>query len=106
MPASPAILLRFGRLGRTNAGYQHSGLAVPIVIIIDWDLHADELLDVPEVLTLRGIAEGNSNSALACSRGPADTVHVALRLVRQIVVEDVRNIVNIDAPGGEVGGNQ
>ena len=37
---------------------------------------------------------------------PADAVHVALRSRRHVVVDDVGERVHVEAPGGDVGGDQ
>jgi len=40
------------------------------------------------------------------ARGATDAVHVALRDVRQVVVDDVRDVRHVDAARGDVGGDQ
>ena len=39
-------------------------------------------------------------------RGAADAVHVVLRHVRQLVVDDVRQLLDVEAARGDVGGDQ
>lgn len=45
-------------------------------------------------------------AAGACSAGTADAVHVVFAVVRQIVVEDVRDGGNVQTARGDVGGDQ
>ena len=54
----------------------------------------------------RRIAERDRDAAGAGARGAADAVHVALGLVRQVEVDHVRDAVDVDAAGGDVGGHQ
>src|ERR1051325_7778110 len=49
----------------------------------------DQLLDVAQISPLLVIAEGDRGAVRAGTRGAADPVHVALRNVRQIVVDHV-----------------
>ena len=66
-------------------------------------LHARELFDVREEGTLIGCAKGNRDACRARATGAADAVHVRLRDVRQIEVDDVREPVDVDAACGDVG---
>ena len=54
----------------------------------------------------RGIAERYGDTARTGTRGPADAVHVVLRLRRQIEVDDVRDAGHVDASRGDVGRDQ
>ncbi len=47
-------------------------------------------------------AKRNRLTALAGARGAADAVHICLRHMRQFEVHDVRNVVYVDAAGGDV----
>ena len=47
MPAPTAVLLGLGCLRRLYPWDEDGFFAVPIVIIVNWDAHADQLLDVP-----------------------------------------------------------
>ena len=73
----------------SSSGLGHCRLVVVVVVQVLWNWHADELLDIPEVVNLGRVAEGDGDSALTSSRSSADTVNVALRLIWQVVVEDV-----------------
>ena len=52
------------------------------------------------------IAERDRDAVGAGARGAADAVDVALRNVRQVVVDDMGDAVDVDAAGGDVGGDQ
>jgi hypothetical protein len=64
-----------------------------------------QFLDVLEISTLARIAERQRRSAGAGPRRAADAMHVALRLVRQFVIDDMRNSRHIDASCGDIGGD-
>ena len=70
------------------------------------DVFADELLDVLEVVHLVGAAEADSLALLAGPAGAADAVDVGFGLVGQIKVHHQGQLVDVDAPGGDVGGHQ
>src|SRR5579871_4828537 len=72
----------------------------------DRDALADQLLDVAQVLPLLAAAERERDPGGAGARGAADPVHVALRLVRQRVVDDMGDAGDVDAAGGDVGRDQ
>ena len=52
------------------------------------------------------VAERDRDAVGAGARGAADAVHVALRDVRQVEVDDVADAVDVDAAGGDVGRDQ
>src|SRR5262249_15231288 len=68
--------------------------------------HSDQLLDVAQVGALLGIAERDRDAVGAGAGGAADAVHVALGNVRQVVVDDVADAVDVDAARGDVGRHQ
>src|SRR5262245_10448495 len=72
--------------------------------------HRDPLigqpLDALELPALARIAERDGDARGAGARGAADAVDVALGVGGQLVVDDVGHALNVDAAGGEVGGDQ
>ena len=65
-----------------------------------------QFLDVLEISTLARITERQRRSAGAGPLRAADAMHVALRLIRQLVVDDVRDPLNVDASRGDIGGDE
>src|SRR5450631_787570 len=67
-------------------------------------------LDQPfDIAQERVLVDAYQRNRLACSAGApgsADAMHVVLRNVRQIVVHDVRQLIDVDAARGDVGGDQ
>src|ERR1044072_1002922 len=55
----------------------------------DRKLDLDQLLDVAQERHLLVVAERDGDAVRAGARGAANAVHVALRNVRQVVVDDV-----------------
>lgn len=66
----------------------------------------DQLLNAVEVSLLIPVTECNSDAFCPGTRGATDAVNVALWLVRNVVVDDVADVVNINAARCNVGGNQ
>src|SRR6188508_2584356 len=65
--------------------------------------NANQLLDVAQKRALLVIAERDRNAVSAGARGAADPVDVALRNVRQVVVDDVADTFDVDPARGDVG---
>ena len=67
---------------------------------------AGQALDVAQEVALLRVAErdGDAGGAGACRA--ADAVDIALRHVRQLELHDVRDLVDVDAARGDVGGDQ
>ena len=63
-------------------------------------------LDGFELLALVRSAERNSDAICARTRRTANPMNVAFRLVREFVVEDVRDARDVDAARGDIGGDQ
>src|SRR3546814_18443641 len=70
--------------------------------------HRDRLLgeplDVPQVAALAAVAERDRHPAGAGTRGAADAVPVALRLLRQLAVDAMVDAGPVAAPPGGAGG--
>ncbi|PKL09189.1 MAG: hypothetical protein CVV51_05110 [Spirochaetae bacterium HGW-Spirochaetae-7] len=67
---------------------------------------AEQVLDLLEEALLLGVAESYREARGAGSRCAPDAVDVGLRFGRQVEIEHVRNVVNVDAPCREVGGDE
>jgi hypothetical protein len=52
------------------------------------------------------VAKADRYSSLAGPAGATDAVDVGFRLVRQFIVDHVGDLIDVDAAGGDVGGNQ
>ena len=55
----------------------------------------DELFDVDEIAHLIGGDQGNGGAMLAGAPGAANAVDIVFRRMRQLVVDDMRQIVDI-----------
>ncbi len=67
---------------------------------------AGDLFDVLQQLQVFGGDQGKRSAFAAGATGAADTVHVVVRLPRQIEIEDVADVGNIEAASGNVAGRQ
>ena len=66
----------------------------------------DKALNAHQVPRFGGFTEGKGLPCPSSSGGTANSVDVGFGLVGQIVVEDVRDTVHIDATAGDVGGHK
>ena len=76
------------------------------MITDDRDMLANQLLDAVEEALFLPVAERNGDAFGSGSSGAANAVDVALRLVGNVVVDDVADVIDIDATGSNVGGDQ
>ena len=76
------------------------------MVVDDFELGADQLLDIAQVFTFGVVTERNRNATLACSSGPSNSVDVALWDIGQVVVENMGDVIDIDSSGCDIGGNQ
>lgn len=65
-----------------------------------------DALDVSQISGLIGVTKRDRNPCPAGSRGAPNAVHIALRFIGQIEVEDVRDVVDVEPSGGNVCGYQ
>jgi hypothetical protein len=65
-----------------------------------------QLLDRGKIGALRGIAQRDRHARSAGARRPSDAMHVDLRLVRNIEIDDMGDAVDVDAARGDVGRDQ
>ena len=76
------------------------------MVLHQGDLFTDEFLNVLEQGLLPEIAEGDGLAPPARPAGSADAVDVGLGHLGQVVVEYVGQLLDIQSPGGDVGGHQ
>ena len=68
---------------------------------------ADQPFDVAQIRHLLGARDQRDRDALgAGARGAADAVDIGLGHVRQVEIDDMADAVDVDAAGGDVGGDQ
>ena len=72
----------------------------------DGNRQSCQTLDCLEVCPLARIAERHGRSAGASSRRTADAVYIALRLVGQLVIDDMRNPRPVDTPRSDISGDE
>src|SRR5215469_4740113 len=70
------------------------------------DRHADQPLDVAKIGPLLIVTEGDRYTLRASAGGATDAVDITFGDVRQIVVDDVANAVDVDTAGSNVSRNQ
>src|SRR5690606_19639454 len=70
------------------------------------DLHPDGFFDVAQIRGFFCFAKGDGGAVASGASGAADAVDVAFGLVRQIEVEDVGYVVDVDAARGDIGGDK
>ena len=70
------------------------------------DRPGKELGDLAPLRPVLWRKQAQGLSVGARTRGPADAMDVILRHHRQVIIDDVRDMGNIDAARGDVGGHQ
>ncbi len=70
------------------------------------NLEACELFDLLQEVAFFDIAERNRLARLASARGAANAVHVRLGLHGKVVVDDMRDVIDIEAARGNIGRDQ
>ena len=71
---------------------------------LDFSLH--HTLDELQLAELTGSDKGHSHTGIARTTGTTDAVHVAFRVLRNIKVDNVGNIIHIDAAGSHVSSDE
>ena len=74
--------------------------------LLDLDGLLGEPLDVVEQAALAGLGQGDGHALAPGAADAADAVHVALRRGRHVEVDDVGQLVDVEAAGGDVGGDE
>lgn len=89
------------------------GLSDPILLLmheIGIGLHSatltDKLFDLAYILFFIVRDKGHRDAGFRGPSGPADAVNIIFRECRGIVIDNMRNAVNVDAAGREVGGHK
>ena len=96
--AARAFLARLGsagRAGRPPCAAAHLG-----------DLRAGQLLDIVDRLGVGAGHQGDRDAGLAGAAGAADAVDIIVRMPGHVVVEDVADALDVEAAGGDVGGDE
>src|SRR5438874_2377711 len=71
-----------------------------------WQGLANQPLDVAEVCDFVRVDERDCNAISAGARGATDPVNIGLGDIGQVEIHHVTDAVDVDAAGGDVGGNQ
>ena len=107
--AGAVARLAFGRMrtGRSGRGRGLAWFALPVGALVGRrQRHANQPLDVTQIGAFLVIAERDREALGAGARGAADAVDVAFRHIGQVVIDDMRDAVDIDAARGDIGGDQ
>lgn len=79
---------------------------VEVVVAVDGHFFFDDFFDVLEVVSLVARTEGDGLSGLSGAGGSADAVDVAFGLIGQVEVDHMRDALDVDAAGGDIGRDQ
>ena len=72
----------------------------------NWDLLLDQALDVSNVSALLGGCHSDGVAGFASSTGSTDPVDIVLGIVGQVIVNDERDLLDVDSTGSDVSRNQ
>ena len=76
------------------------------MLAIDFDAHADRLFDLLEIFVFVCRAKRDTLTAGACSCRPSDAVHISVGFERDIKVDNMADLIDVDPPGGDIGGDE
>ena len=94
-------VLRGGRRCSLRVLVRREGVAADLL-----DAPAGEPQDARVVLALGGGAEGHGRAAQPGAARAADAVHICFRHIGDVVVHDERQLLDVDAAGGDVRGHE
>src|SRR6185437_747742 len=104
-PALGALLAR-ARLGPgAGRGARLAG-ACAQAVLGNGEALPRQFFDIAQEGPFRSVAKRDRGTVGAGARRPADAVDVALGQIRQLVIDHMRDAVDIDAAGGDVGGDE
>ena len=90
-PASPACALDTSKPSIRKAGMTVHLIRFSMIVSgLPWSGHAEQV----------------SDAVLTHPAGPADPVDIVLGLIRDVVIDDVADPFDIDAPADDIGGDQ
>ena len=85
---------------------RNRGLALRQAMLGHGHRYPRQALDGFEIGPFARIAKRDGIPSGARTRGAADAVHIAFRFVRQLIIDDVRDPRYVDAPRGDIGGDE
>ncbi len=99
---------RFGSPGFATPGFATPGFATQGFVAHRWNVRvlqrcAEELFDCPEIPSLLGGAKRYRRSRSPGPAGATDAVHVRLRVRRQVVVDHLCDVLDIEPARRQVG---
>src|SRR5579871_1011639 len=97
------LRMRLPRAGRSIVGARRR---IAAAAILARQRLADQPLDVAQVCEFFGIHERDRDAVGTSARGAADPMHVRLRYVRHVEIDDMADAVDVDAARGDVGRDQ
>lgn len=65
----------------------------------DWESHLDFCFDVRDECLVEVCDKGDCFSVLSCSSCPADPVHVIFGVAWHVVIDDLCDVIDVDASG-------
>lgn len=68
----------------------------------DWDFFVNEFFDISEILPILCITESERYSTCSCSTSSTDSVNIGLRDIRNIIVDDMCQEIDIDATSRDI----
>ena len=88
------------------ADFSGDGAGGKVGVFEFFDDDACEFFDVGEELALIGADEGPGDAAFTGAGGSADAVDVDFGVFGEVVVDDMADVFNVEAPGGQIGSDE
>lgn len=93
-------------LPRPLVGLWYRFTKVIRMIIDNWNFFTDEPFDAYQITTLAVITKRIRRAAFARTCGSSNAMDVTFWLIRQIIIEHMGYIINIDAPTSNIRGDE
>ena len=103
--SAAGFLRRTGNFG-AESGFRKWGVRFEVGERAAFDEFVNELFDINKEVEFVSGDEGDGLPLGAGATGPTDAVDVIFRLFGEVVVDDLRELLDINAPSGDVGGEK
>ena len=76
------------------------------MLLVHWNALSNCFLDTSKILAFILITECNCDASLACSARSANAMNIDLGHVREVVIDDMTDVGDIDAATGDICGDE
>ena len=78
--------------------------SVKRLVVVHFKFALHDLLDLLKILEFFSITKGPGDSRGSRPSGTPDPVNITLRFMREVIIDDMGNVIDVDPAGDDVGG--